>query len=249
MSPILLAHAGPGSTWQAAVVVIGVVLACAVVLVAAGVLTLEGPADLIAVLAVAVSLGALGMLGREWISDGIGWALPVAIVALLTLGVAAWTRLGIAATSPLFAGFLALALVGGVVLYGPLTIALHPPADLLPLSHDATLTIMTPADGETLAAGATDVVVRVDGGSIGPVHSEVSDLGDDPEEAGSLTVFLDDRRVDPTWDGCTVAAPCDQVTFPVALEPGTHRLTVELTRGDGTPLAPFIADRVDVTAR
>jgi hypothetical protein len=39
------------------------------------------------------------------------------------------------------------------------------------------------------------------------------------------------------------------VTFPLEVEVGERRLTVEFTRGDGTPLAPFVADRVTFEVR
>jgi hypothetical protein len=248
---ILLAHAGPGSTWQAMLVVAAVVLAGAVLLAAVGRLRLERADDLVLPLATAAIASSLGTLAHEWLSDGVGWAVPLGGVALVALVVGAVTPLEPRFPAPLPMGAVALALVAAVVLYAPLTVALHPPAELLPLSDDAEVAIVSPAEGETVTAGAVEVVVTVTGGTIGPGDVPLDALPDDPEEAGDLAVALapvrpdgttaPQQRLDVTYaEDCTVEAPCSEVTFTVPVEPGTWRLTVELTRGDGTPLAPYV---------
>jgi hypothetical protein len=246
---LLLAHAGPGSTWQAAVVVAGIALAVVVLLAAARVVRITEPADLVTPLAAAAGIGTLGLLAHAWISDGIGWGLPLAVVALATLVLAATTPLELAPLSPLTTGAVALAAVAMWVLYTPLTIALHPPADLLPLADDAAVRIVAPADGATLEPGTVQMTVEVTGGSIGPPHTPLEALPDDPEQAGSLSVHVDGDRHPVDWDGCTLAEPCHQVTVEVELEPGERRLAVEFTRGDGTPFAPSVTDRVTVEVR
>jgi hypothetical protein len=136
------------------------------------------------------------------------------------------------------------------VLYRPLTIALHPPPDYLPLSSDAEVEILVPGDGDSIEAGTLEVSVAVAGGTIGPGGLEVSDLPADPEEAGDLVVMLDDQRVEVDYlEDCTVADPCSTVTFPVEVEAGERRLSVEFTRGDGIPLAPYVADQVTFEVR
>ncbi|MEX2487562.1 MAG: hypothetical protein WD377_08095 [Nitriliruptoraceae bacterium] len=246
---MLLAHAGAGSTWQAAVVVAALVLTVAVVLATFGVLEIDGPADLPTPIAVAVAAGAAGVLGNTWLSDGIGWALPLGVIALFALLATAFTPLTLTPFAPLAMGVLALAIVAPVLLYQPLTIAMHPPDDVLPLSDDSEVTIVEPADGARVTAGRVVLTVRVDGGSVGPGVVEPDALGSDPEEAGSLLVTVDGMPTDVVWNGCSVAAPCDEITFPITLDPGEHRITIEFTRGDGTPLAPYVLDEVTVTAQ
>jgi hypothetical protein len=247
MTTVVLAHAGPGSTWQAAVVVAAVALTVFVGLAAIGRIPMREPADLLVPLAGAVIASSLGPLVHVWISDGIGWGIPLGAVALLALLLAALTPLELAPASPLTLGSLALAAVGMFMLYQPLTVALHPPPDMLPLRDDSEVAIVSPDDGATVDAGDLDVVVEVTGGSIGPVRSALEDLTLDAEEAGSLAVFVDGDRIPVEWDGCTVADPCDSVTVSVPVGPGERQLAVEFVRGDGTPFAPIVIDRVTVT--
>jgi hypothetical protein len=257
---VLLAHAGPGSTWQAMIVVAAVVLAGTVVLAATGRLTITAIDDLVAPFAVAVIASSVGLLAHERLSDAIGWALPVGIVAVGALLLAALTPLELRLPAPLAMGAVALALVGAVVLYAPLTVALHPPAELLPLADDAEVAIVEPAAGEAVPGPTVEVVVAVAGGTIGPGGLAIGDLPADPEEAGDLAVAVAEVRADGTTapqervavtyeEACTVTSPCSQVRMPLTLEPGTWRVTVEFTRGDGTPLAPYVRDTIEVTTR
>jgi len=244
----LLLHAGPGSTWQAAVVVASVALAVCVILAAAGRLRIADPGDLLLPLAGSAVLGSLGVLGHVIISDAIGFALPIGLVALLALLLAAFTPLELTPVSPLALGALALATVGTVLLWQPLTIALHPPPDMLPLRDDSEVTIVAPEHGATVPAGGLEVTVTVTGGSIGPVISDLADLPLDPEEAGTLSVFVDGDRIPVDWEGCPVSDPCDEVTVTVPVEAGERQVAVEFVRGDGTPFAPTVIDRVTIIA-
>ena len=246
--PAVLAHAGPGSTWQAMVVVAAVGLAVCVVLATVGLLTIATPDDLVLPLAASAIAASLGTLADAWLSDWIGWAVPVGGIALAALLLAAFGPIELEPRSPLPYAAVALAGAGVWLFWQPLTVALHPPPDLLPLSDDSEVTIVVPADGEVVPAGEVVVAVEVTGGSIGPGDVPLDRLPTDPEEAGGLTVILGDRRIEVTYDQpCTVAEPCTGVTFPLVLDPGEQQLTVEFTRGDGTPLAPFVADRVTFT--
>jgi hypothetical protein len=245
---LFLAHAGPGSTWQAAVVVASVALALCVALAATGRLLVREPGDLLVPLAGSAILASLGPLGHTWLSDAVGWAIPLGVVALLVLLLGALTPLEVAPASPLVLGAVALAAVTMVMLYRPLTIALHPPPDMLPLRDDSEVRIVTPDDGTTVGTGDLPVTVEVTGGSIGPVTSDLEDLTLDPEEAGSLAVFVDGDRVPVEWDGCTVSDPCRSVDITVPVAAGERRITVEFVRGDGTPFAPTVVDRITVTA-
>jgi hypothetical protein len=236
------------ATWQAAVVVGSVALAVCVVLAAAGRLTVREPSDLLVPLAGSAIVSSLAPLGHTWLSDWIGWAIPLGVVALLVLLLGALTPLDLAPASPLVLGAVALAGVGIFMLYQPLTIALHPPPDMLPLRDDSEVRIVTPEDGAIVEAGELPITVEVTGGSIGPVTSELEELTVDPEEGGSLAVFVDGDRVPVEWDGCTVVEPCGSVDIEVPVTPGDRRLVVEFVRGDGTPFAPTVVDRVTITA-
>ena len=80
------------------------------------------------------------------------------------------------------------------------------------------------------------------------MRSELEELPLDPEVAGTLGVFVDGDRVDVQWDGCTVDEPCERVEVTVPFSAGERDLAVEFLRGDGTPFAPTVLDRITVTA-
>lgn len=243
-----LAHGGPGATWQALLVVISLGCALLVLLAAAGRLRVGSLDDLILPLAGVAIVSSLAPLGDEWLSDWVGWAFPVGVVMLTALLVAALTPLDLTLSSPLTWGAVALAVVGAVMLWRPLTIAWHPPPDLLPLADDSEIAILSPEEGAQLAGPEVTVEVAVTGGSIGPGGVPLEQLPADPEEAGTIAVFVDGQRVPVQIDQtCTVADPCDAVSFTLELEAGEHDLIVEFTRGDGTPLAPTVFDRVSFT--
>jgi hypothetical protein len=253
-----LAHAGPGSTWQAMTVVAGIVLAGYLVAAAIGKVALDSLDDLVVPLAAAAIASSLGALAHAVISDAVGWGLPLAVVSVLGLVLAATTPLDVRFPAPLPMATVALAVVAGVVLYQPLTIALHPPADLVPLSDDAAVIITEPADGSTVDAGEVAMGVRVTGGSIGPGDLLPDELPTDPEQAAALDIVIErtdvepaDRRlVDVDYDrSCTLAQPCDEVGFTVELEPGTYEITTDLARGDGVLLSPIVRDRITIQVR
>ena len=256
LSP-LVAHAGAGSTWQSMMVVAGVVLTGFVLAAGIGRIRVQGADDLVVPLATTAIVSSLGTIADELLSDGIGWALPLAVVSLLALVLAALTDLDLRFPSPLPMGALALGGVAAVVLYAPLTLALHPPGEQLPLRDDAAITIVEPVDGGSVD-GPVAVTIDVTGGSLGPGGVELAALPDDPEEAGTLSVAIEEVRDDDTptqqqlldvdyAPSCTVDDPCERVSFDVAPGPGTYELTVEFVRGDGVPLAPFVRDRITFT--
>ncbi|MCC5948285.1 MAG: hypothetical protein JJT89_07490 [Nitriliruptoraceae bacterium] len=256
---LTLGHAGPGSTWQAMVVVAGLVLAGTLVAAGFGAVNIGSMDDLVVPFAAAAIASSLGALGHSVISDGIGWGLPIAMVAALTLLLGGATDLDLRFPAPLPMAAVALAGVGAFVLYVPLTIALHPPAELVPLSDDAAVIIVAPDDGGSVEAGDATVRVRITEGSLGPAEPvPLEELPLDPEEAAGLDVVVDrvqdgepvDRvPVEVTYDQeCTVDDPCTEVAFDVPLpDPGTYRITVDLTRGDGVSLSPVVRDRITLT--
>ncbi len=247
MSP-LLAHAGAGATWQALLTVASLGLAVVAVLVLLGRVSVQTPDDLVVPLASVAIIASLAPLVDAVVSDWVGWAFPVGVVALVALLLAVLSPLELSPTSPLAFGSVTLAVVGGVMLQGPLTLAWHPPPETLPVADDAQVSITAPEDGAEVDAGELEVQVEVTGGSIGPGGLDADDISD-PEEAGELAVRVDGttRPVEIPPD-CTLEDPCDQVTVTVEVPEGESEISAELLRGDGTPLAPFVADDVTVTA-
>jgi hypothetical protein len=259
LSVPLLLHAGAGSTWQAMVVVVGVVLAAVVLAAAVGRITIGSRDDLLLPVAGAAIASSLGAVAHELLSDAIGWGLPLAVVSLVALLLAAFTPLELRFPSPLAMGAVAVTIVAIVLLHQPLTVALHPPAELLPLADDSEVAIVAPSDGDEVASGVVEVVVEVTGGSIGPGGVPPDELPDDPEEAGALLVSLVEvdedgslggqTSIDPDTAGsCSVDEPCERVGFDVEVPAGSYRLIVEFVRGDGLPLAPFVRDQVTFSA-
>jgi hypothetical protein len=246
--PWVLAHAGPGATWQALLVVISLGCALLVALAALGVMKVRSFDDLILPLAGVAIASSLAPLGGEWLSDWIGWAFPLGIAMLAALLLAALTSLQLTLTSPLTWGAVAVGAVAAWLQYVPLTIAWHPAPDLLPLADDSEITILSPTDGEVLDGPVVTIEVTVTGGSIGPGGVPLEQLPSDPEEAGTIAVFVDGQRVNVALDQtCTVSEPCTSVSFTLELPQGEHDLIVEFTRGDGVPLAPTVFDRVTFT--
>jgi hypothetical protein len=244
----LLAHAGAGSTWQAAVVVAAVALAICVALATLDLIPMSAPEDLLIPGAATAIAASVAPLGRTLFSDGIGWGVPLAAVSLVALLLAVFTPLDLTPSSPLALGSLALAGVTMYLLYAPLTVALHPPVDLLPLADDSEITIVSPSEGSVVDAGNVDVTVEVTGGSIGAPAAPLEELSPDPEEAASLQAFVNGDPQELVWDdGCTVDDPCSSVSFEVTVPPGESQLTVEFVRGDGAPFAPLVVDRVTFT--
>ena len=244
----VLAHAGPGSTWQAMVSVVALGLVLVVALAALDRIELERPGDLVLPLAGVAILSSLAPLGDVWLSDWIGWAFPIGVVALVTLLLAALTPLRLATDGLLLYVAGGLAIAGAVALYQPLTIAWHPPADELPDPGGAAVTIVEPEDGQRLEAGELTVRAQVVDGSIGPDRVPFEDLPWDPTEQGVLEVTVAGERVEVELEqDCPEANPCREVSFPVELPEGDEvGLRVEFLRGDGMPFSPAVADRVEV---
>ncbi|MEX2503786.1 MAG: hypothetical protein WD378_02985 [Egicoccus sp.] len=247
--PLFVAHGGPGSTWQALVTAFALGLTVIVLLAVAGRIRVTSPDDLVLPLAAVAVLSSLAPLADYWLSDWIGWAFPVGVAMLLGLLVAAFTALDLALRSPLTWVVTAAAVVGAVLLYAPITRAWHPPVDYLPLADDAQVEILVPEEGDEIEAGTFEVSVALTGGSIGPGNAALEDLPTDPEEAGGLAVSLNGERIVTSYlEDCSIAQPCETVTFPIEVDAGAHDLLVEFTRGDGLPLAPQVTTRVTFEA-
>lgn len=233
------------------VTVIALGLALVTALVASGRLELDAPGDLVLPLAGVAILSSLAPLGDVWLSDWIGWAFPIGVVALVSLLLVAFTPLRLASDGVLLYAAVCLALVGALVLHRPLTLAWHPPAELLPDPGATRVAIVEPADGDELDPGTTTVAVQVVEGSVGPGRVPFEDLPWDPSEQGVLeaTVAGERLEVEP-HETCTETAPCQQVTFDADLPEGEEvGLQVELLRGDGMPFSPAVVERIEVAVR
>lgn len=248
--PLVLGHAGAGATWQSLLVVMSLGLVVVFVLAVAGRIAMSQPDDLVLPLAGVAIASSLAPLGAAVLSDWVGWAFPIGVVALVALALAAITPLELTPTSPPTYGAVALAALGAVLLYQPITVAWHPPPDLLPLADDVEVAIVEPADGAVVAAGNLTVEVAIEGGSIGDGVLVASDqLPADWEEAGVLAVALDGRIVEPALaQDCDATSPCTRVSFPVEVEPGERVLTIEFRRADGASFTPLVTDRVTFIA-
>ncbi|MEX0831049.1 MAG: hypothetical protein WD358_02385 [Nitriliruptoraceae bacterium] len=247
--PAVIGHAGPGSVWQAMVVVAGIMLAITVLAIATRLLKVDDLSDLALPAAAAVAIASLGAIGDGWISDGIGWGLPIAVVAAVALLIHVTTPVQLDGLSPLTGATLAVGIVTVTVLSGPLTVALHPPVEVLPLADDAEVAILVPADGQQVT-GDVEIVVRVRGGTIGPgaaTFEAWAAMSEVATHLGVINVYIDGDRRDAEWSPqCSATAPCDEVSTSISLSGGNHAITVEFVRGDGTPLAPAVTDRVTV---
>ena len=129
MLPLLLAHGGPGASWQAIVTIVCLGLAVLFVTVVAGWFEAARLDDLLLPVAAIVIIAGLGTGLSETVSDWVGWALPIGIVALAALVVHATTGRPLGWRSPLTWVAVVVAVVGAIVLVGPLTDALHPPQE------------------------------------------------------------------------------------------------------------------------
>jgi hypothetical protein len=107
--PVVLAHAGPGATWQALVTVVSAGLLVVFVLAVVGRLTLDAPGDLTLPLAAVAVVASLAPVGGDVVSDAAPWAAPAGAVLLVALVVAAATDRDLRPTSPLTLGTVVLA--------------------------------------------------------------------------------------------------------------------------------------------
>jgi hypothetical protein len=245
----ILAHAGEGATWQALVVVFSLGLVVVFALHVLGRIHLGGADDLVLPLAGVAIASSLAPLGSYFLSDWVGWALPIGVVALVAVLLAALTSFDLSASSPFTYGAVAIGAIAAFTLYQPITVAWHPPPDFLPLADDVEVTIVSPDDGGEVLAGEVEVTVSIEGGSVQPELLTEGELPADPEESGNLAVAVDGEVVTPEFaETCTVDAPCSEVTFTLDVEPGDRVVAVEYRRGDGVPMTPLVTDRVAFTA-
>lgn len=124
--PLLLAHGGAGGDWHGVATIAAGGALVVFVLAVLGRVSLESGGDLVLPLAaIAIVSGVGGSLGGV-VGSQAAWAIPVGIVLLLAVILAAVTPLSLTPTSPLTIGAAVVAIVAGVALYGPMSEALEP---------------------------------------------------------------------------------------------------------------------------
>ena len=237
-----LAHAGEGATWQALLTLLSLGLVAVLALAVAGVVTLDEPGDLILPLAGTAVLASLSGATSTVLSDWVGWAFPLGVVALLALVVAATSPLRLGLASPLTAVAVVVAVGAALLLQDPITRAWHP-REIGPPSapiDDLALEIVEPADGATVPAGEPiDLVVRASGGTLGQGFVDAGQGPDDPEQQVAVTISLVPLSSGQT--ASTVGAPqqdcsngCEQATYRIEIpDPGEWTIYVEAKAADG----------------
>lgn len=151
-TPLFLAHAGPGASWQAVVTIICLGLGVLFVAVVAGWFEVREPGDLLLPVAAVVIVAGLGTGVSETVSDWVGWALPVGVVAVGALLIGAMTAAELRPGSRFVWASVAAGVVLTLVLAGPLTEALHPPEDTV-AGTDAAAPHRTAHGAEPVAHG------------------------------------------------------------------------------------------------
>lgn len=254
---VVLAHpgghgaAGSGpQTWEAMVVIATIGLVVAAGLVLLGRLQLRSAGDLVMPIAATMIVTSLvaGSL-RTTVGGWFPWALPVGIVLLVGLAVAAITQLELVSWA-LGGGVVAFGVVGALVVGPMLRSGPVGPALMLAASDDASLAFVGLEDGVELEAGRHTVTLAVAGGSIGPAVVPPNAQPEDPEELGHVRLYVGLEPVPTVNDrDCTVNDPCGEVTFEVSLDPGEHLLSAEFLSADGLPLSPSVYASVQVVVR
>lgn len=261
LPPLPLAHAGSGAAWQALLTLVSLGVAVVAVLVVARVIRLETPGDLILPLAVVAVLASLTGTVSDVLSDWVGWAFPIGVVALAAIVLWATTSLSSAPTSPVTISLVVLAAVAATLLQGPIVRAWHP-IDIGPPSaqhDDLQVEITELADGATVAVGDIPVTVAVTGGTLGSGFRPDQPPPDDPEQRVGITLTaVSDATGESTAIAGTPAADCtdgcETATFEIPLDtPGDWTIFVEAKTTDarsftGPSATDAVTARVTVTA-
>lgn|GEM_PF-5110535 len=244
----LLAHLGAdGDPWLGILTVAAAIVAVVFVLAALGRVRLDEPGDLLLPLAAVVLFAGLGGSLGDAAADQAPWALPLAVVLLGALVLAATTDLDLGLTRPLGYGALALAAVAALALRPTLETTFFPPVLALPQADDAVaeLVLVDGPDDE----GRVTVELSVTGGTIGagPQEQDNEDLED-----GMVPRFVAGPAfVRPAEGPSDCPETCTSTTYELVL-PVTGdgalpaRIQVELLTAAQVPFAPPVTAAVDV---
>lgn len=236
---LFLAHQAAGASWQALVTVVGVLSAALFLLVVARAVRVSSHSDLVLPLAGVVIISSMGTAQSDTLSDHVGWALPLGVVALLALIAYAFWPAAMRPTSPATITVVIVAILAGVLLEGPVSKALHPPVAVfdvqsLPFVDDVAMTIVSPATQSTVTSPVT-IVLEVTGGTVGNRLMTPSEAPSDPEQLGLVRILdgTTDLLVLPL-EPCTPQDPCTTLTYELDLAPGTHTLYPEFLTATGS---------------
>lgn len=251
---VLIAHAGAGSSWQALVTAIGVLSAVLFLLAAAGVVKVKDHNDLVLPLAGVVIISSLGTGQSDFLSDQIGWALPIGVVALAGLVWLGFKPDEFSITAPPTLLLVGVAAIAGVLLQGPLTGAFHPIEFFVPTNFaqldDLEIDITSPTDQDVIS-GPFTLQVNIIGGSVSNVEQSEDDAPEDPEEQGILHILLGGANrleVAPN-EGCSIESPCTTLTYDLDLEPGVYTIFADFRTATGGTFGQSVFDRVQIEVR
>ncbi len=242
-SALLVAHSGGGASWQALVTVMSVGTAVLMLLAAAGRVPIDRPDDLVLPLATVAILSALAPMAQDFLSDQVGWAIPVGVAGIVGVLVFAFVRLEARQRRSLGAILAALGFLGAMVFSTPLKTSLHPVTISAVLPDDVEIEIISPELNGVVDAEGFTVVLEITGGSVGP-EGLGAGVSSDPEELAQVLLFVDNIAVPVTFlTECTIEAPCTRVEASITTSPGRHNLNVEL-RPSGGFFASAVFDSV-----
>ena len=244
--PVPLAH-GSGGDWEGLITLLSVGIGVVFLLAIFRRIKLERPGDLVSPLAAVAVLAAVAPVVGGSLNEFADDALPVGVVLLVAMILSATTsaRIDRPVTLVIVAG---VAIGASMVFARPLHDAWHPQPEMLALAEDVEVRIVEPADGAEVTGGTAELVVAVDNGTIGPLTVLESEWTGDWQELGHLHLYVDGELVDMVEaPDCTIAQPCREVTFPVALSAGAHELSVEFVAWNHNPFAPPVNASVAVT--
>lgn len=252
---VFIAHAGAGATWQAMVVLISFGLVAVLLAVVSGRAVLDEAADLVLPAAAVAVLASLSGATSAFLSDWVGWWMPIGVVALVGVLLATFTDTRLTARSPATLGLVAVALLSATLLHTTIEAAWHPTTTGVQ-RDDLVITITAPVDGTEVPIGTTTVAVEVAGGTIGP--GQAARPPADPEELGIVRIYVDGLVVGD--DDGTPRAPledcdtgCTTASWEVDLDRGPHVISVEFLTAEGESFSATAAgsptvDLVQVTA-
>jgi hypothetical protein len=154
--------------------------------------------------------------------------------ALLFLGVTFFIQKSTKPAVPVVLLVSALAVGAGAFAVGASSDDHSNPAGVVGAPEGVSVSITSPADGDTVPAGETvELTVELTGGEL-TAETE----SDDPTQ-GHLHIFIDG----------TITSMPSTTTNEVELEAGDHTIAVEFTTADHRSFDPRVQDAISVTAQ
>jgi hypothetical protein len=152
-------------------------------------------------------------------------------IALLALGIVFFVQKSTKPAVPVVLVLGALAAGAGAFALGANSNQ-NAPAGTVGAPSGISVSIASPRDGDTVAAGAVQLEVEVDGGSL------TSETQSEDPTMGHLHIYVDNTLI---------SMPSTETT-DVELDSGEHTIAVEFTTADHRSFDPRITDEISVTA-